>query len=374
MVVYQSRLQRCCRMATLLLAVALSSNLALAQKSQRASDLALRDQAEAAKTLAELNQVLNHIAALQERDPSEQLAKYLTKLKAWVVHRRGEAFVKKAAAANQQGDAKLGRRFDAQAMKDFDTAIKLDPDRSKSYHHRGVCFALTGRFKEALRDFSKTIELRPDYANAWSNRGEVRYEMGEFAKAIADYEQAIRLAPDDAGFVTSRGHAYFQLRRFDLALDDYNRAVKLESENAEYFSNRGEAYRSLGQWEQAARDFRQAIELDNKYGRAFQSAAWLMATCPDERFRDSRLAVLSARKALELDGDQDYVYLDTLAAAFATAGQFDQARETISRAIRLTPSDNVGPLKHRLELYKIGKPYRQKPGRLASRKDGTPIR
>ena len=319
----------------------------------------LYQQATAATTFEELNQILTQVDTLRSRATGPQLDKYLTNLQAWVLHRRGEAYVKQAAEANAAGQADISRQLDGKAMEDFDAAIKLDPQRWKSYHHRGVCFALAGQFEKALSDFTKTIELRPEYESAWFNRGEIHYEMGQFAKAVADYDEAIRRQANDAGFFTSRGHAYFQLRQFDKALDDYHRAVELDPRNPERITNRGDAFRSLGQWERAADDFRQAVNVDSRFGRAFQSAAWLMSTCPDEQYRHPDLALRAAQRAVELDGDQDYIYLDTLAAAFANRGQFDKAQEVIRRAIQLAPAENAGPLKHRLALYRSGKPFRQ---------------
>ena len=84
-----------------------------------------------------------------------------------------------------------------------------------------------------------------------------------------------------------------------------------------------------------------------------------MSTCPDEQYRHPDLAVRAAQKAVELDGDQDYIYLDTLAAALANRSQFDKAQEVMRRAIQLAPPENAGPLKHRLDLYRRGQPFRQ---------------
>jgi tetratricopeptide (TPR) repeat protein len=178
---------------------------------------------------------------------------------------------------------------------------------------------------------------------------------------VDDYSEAIRLEPKDAGFHTGRGHALFQLRRFPSALADYDQAVALDPKNAEAHANRGDAHRSLGNWELAADDFRQAIELNINLGRAYQSAAWLMATCPDTRYRNPPLAVRAAEKALALDGNQDYIYLDTLAAAYASSGQFERAQETIRRAIQRAPAENLAPLKQRLSLYATQKPFHQEP-------------
>jgi tetratricopeptide (TPR) repeat protein len=319
----------------------------------------LYERATAAKTFAELNQVLTQADALRSQATSEKQQKYLHELQAWVLHRRGEAYVKQAADAVAAGHVDISHELDQQAMSDFDAAIKLDPQRWKSYHHRGVCYALAGDFEKALADFTKTIELRPEYASAWFNRGETHYELGQFAEAVADYTEAIRLQGNDAGHFTSRGHAYFQLRQFEKALADYHRAVELDPSDPQRVTNRGEAHRSLGHWAEAADDFRQAVNLDNACGRALQCAAWLMATCPDEQYRHPDLALRAAQKAIELDGDQDYIYLDSLAAALANRGQFDKAQGVIKRAILLAPPENAAPLKHRLELYRSGKPFRQ---------------
>ena len=325
-----------------------------AQQETDFSNKDLYQEATAAKTLRDMSRVIEKIETLRGSTTTESSQKYLVELQAWLLHRRGETYVQQAGEANAGGDARAGRQLDNQAMVDFDAAIKLDPKRWKSYHHRGVCYALSGKFAEALNDFTRTIELRPEYESAWFNRGEIYYEMGEFAKAVADYDEAIRRQPNDAGFYTSRGHAYFQLRRFEQALTNYDKAVGIEPKNAERYADRGNAFRSLGQWEKAAHDFRQAINLDNRFGRAFQSAAWLMATCPEEEYRNADLAIRAAEKSMELDGDRDYIYLDTLAAAFANNGEYGKAEETVRRALHLAPPDNAAPLQNRLELYRAG--------------------
>jgi tetratricopeptide (TPR) repeat protein len=210
-----------------------------------------------------------------------------------------------------------------------------------------------------MRDFNRVIELKPDYANAWFNRGEIRYDQGQHEEAAADYSQALRLNDKDAGAYACRGHAYFQLRQFQQALADYDQAVRLDGKSAEALANRADAYQSLGQWEQAAVDYRGSVELDQRLGRAYLGAAWLMATCPRDEIRNADLAIEAAKKAIELEGEQKHQHLDTLAAAYANAGLFDQAKATLEKAIRLAPEADAKRMRERLALYDAGKPYRQ---------------
>jgi serine/threonine-protein kinase len=68
--------------------------------------------------------------------------------------------------------------------------------------------------------------------------------------------------------------------------------------------------------------------------------------------------VASARQALALDGNGDYAYFDTLAAALANAGEFDDAKATQEKAIQIAPDAKASELSARLTLYKAGRPYR----------------
>lgn len=59
-------------------------------------------------------------------------------------------------------------------------------------------------------------------------------------------------------------------------------------------------------------------------------------------------------------GDR-HVALDTLAAAFANAGEFDQAISTLEQAIEMAPSELRGDYLTRIKLYEAGQPYRTQP-------------
>jgi len=50
-----------------------------------------------------------------------------------------------------------------EAIKDFDSAIKLKPDFAHAYHQRGLAKQALGRQKEADTDFAKAKEIDPDF-------------------------------------------------------------------------------------------------------------------------------------------------------------------------------------------------------------------
>jgi len=326
-----------------------------------------------AATLADYTEIIRVCEKAQSGALSPGLAAYVRELLAWTHNRRGEIYAEQGASLTKSGDEQEAAKIDARALSEFETAVGLNPDYWKAIHNRGVSYALLGKFTEAVKDFSRVLELKPEYANAWFNRGEIQFELANYAEALNDYGQAIRLKPDDYDAYVRRGHTHFQLRRFQEALADYGRAVELDADSAEALINRGDAYLALRQWREAATDYRQAIASDAGSGRAYQSAAWLMATCPDDGYRNNQLALQAAEKAIELDGRTDFKCLDTLAAAYANAGDFDRAKQTIAAAIKIAPRDHVDLMRRRLELYQQNQPYREG-AQIAERREPGAVR
>ncbi len=89
--------------------------------------------------------------------------------------------------------------------------------------------------------------------------------------------------------------------------------------------------------------------------------AWLLATCPDDKYRDAKRSVELATKACELTGWRQWNNLDTLAAAYAETGNFTEAVKWQEKALELVPGQRKPEIAHRLELYKSGTPYRNIP-------------
>jgi tetratricopeptide (TPR) repeat protein len=108
-------------------------------------------------------------------------------------------------------------------------------------------------------------------------------------------------------------------------------------------------------------------------GRALETAprnaplrnklAWMLATCPEASVRDGAKALEIARLLVEGPGRREPRYLDTLAAAYAEAGQFGKAVATAEEALALARSARQARLvlsvQSHLDAYRAGHAYRQ---------------
>src|SRR5262249_34598840 len=116
-----------------------------------------------------------------------------------------------------------------------------------------------------------------------------------------------------------------------------------------------------GNYERAMDDLRRALTLNPSCTDACRSLAWLEATCPNPKFQNARQAIAAAERAAQHSPPNDYLILDTLAAAQASAGQFNRAVEIQEQALANAPPELAPSLERRLALYREGRPFRSNP-------------
>ncbi len=111
--------------------------------------------------------------------------------------------------------------------------------------------------------------------------------------------------------------------------------------------------------------FSQKLKLED-LARLYNGYAWLLATTPDKEInaRREEEAIRYARLACNADTKPNSGYLDTLAAAYANAGQFDQAIESQNQAIACGKAEEMEELKAHLQLYQNKQPLRIAPQKL----------
>jgi tetratricopeptide (TPR) repeat protein len=98
-----------------------------------------------------------------------------------------------------------------------------------------------------------------------------------------------------------------------------------------------------------------SIELDPEYAPPRNALAWFLATADEKELRDGKRAVELALKACEFTEWKNPEYLDTLAAAYARVGDFDQAVKWQEKAVEGEKSSKRA-FQERLRSYRKRKP------------------
>ena len=137
------------------------------------------------------------------------------------------------------------------------------------------------------------------------------------------------------------------------------RLAWMQRPNPAAWGNAGGLYAERGHVDPAIAAYREALALDPSW--VYQTnLAWLLATRrasePEARVEAVALAEQAARAQRN-----DPEVLDTLAAAYAASGRFEEARRAAAAALELASaaerSQLAAGIERRLELYRMGRPF-----------------
>ncbi len=322
-----------------------------------------------------------------------------------------KGYIARGAARYQRGE------YD-KAIEDYDEALYLEPGCTRALNGRGLAWCAKGAYDKAVKDFDETIRLGPRYAArfyvlvmppilpwvqvvadrsqvvlALTGRGIAYHARRDYDRAIKDYDEAIRLDPQCAAALTNRGNTWVNKGNYDAAIRDCDEALRIEpkciqafvnrglahagkgdqdkaimdldqaarlgSEDARVFLYRGRAWCAKGDCGKAISDYERAIRLDPKCRAAYRCQAWLLSTCPQAKYRDGPRAVDAATRACELSGWSAAADWETLAAAYAECGRFDEAAKWQEKALQDAAHAKVTGEegRQRLQMYRDKRAY-----------------
>jgi tetratricopeptide (TPR) repeat protein len=264
----------------------------------------------------------------------------------------------------------VGRAQEAYRKKDYrravagyTAALEMRPDKKNASElllSRGNAYEWLGANQRALADYNEAIRLTPNDAEARGIRGDLLVTLDRPSDAVADLTEAIRKRPADIQAYSARGRAYLDLGQRDRARADFERVVRAPATTGVGYENRANANASLGNYRAAAADFAVAKRLLPGDVGVLNNSAWVKATCRDSSVRNGRAAVADATRACELTNWNDASTLDTLAAAYAEAGDFSRAIKFATQALSLS-HPRRGEMEQHLQLFRQGKPVREEP-------------
>jgi tetratricopeptide (TPR) repeat protein len=220
-----------------------------------------------------------------------------------------------------------------EALVHFREGVRLDPRHPDRHLHLGNALIQTGHVEEGLAAIARSLALDPEHAPAHQALGMFYLERGRLEQAGAHLERALALRPG-AVVRTHLGVLREKQGRLEEARRLYETAIREDPLRAAPHANLGALLARQGEERAAAQHLARAVELDPESDVACNNLAWLLATSSDPALRDPARALALAQTARASSGADDPGILDTLAAAQAAAGRFEEAERTAARAAR----------------------------------------
>ena len=279
--------------------------------------------------------------------------------------------------------------------------IAVCPGNHLAHNNLGRALLERGRFEEALPHFRRTMELRPDDSNlAAANYAEalIRLDRNEqaigflqsalaqrdprhpemnlllgfaflnvdrAAEAIPCLRQAVAAAPQQLGWRIELVRALYEAGQPEAAQEEIRRLQVLGFSQFRNFDGLASHYAALwrsGEILHAWHFFRNNLRRRPDDAALANNAAWCLATAENPPAPPAE-ALRLARRAEELAPGPHPGILDTLAAALAANGLFEEAEQTAQEALGLARQGQddqlAAQIPARLDTYRQRRPWRE---------------
>ena len=260
--------------------------------------------------------------------------------------------------------------------------------RATSLAQRAEQLGNDNQWRESAAAWQSASQLDPQNHNHLVGLAQAYVRLDRPEKAVQSYGAAIALHQNDVAAHYRLGMLLSRLNRLDNAIEHLRLAVRCHGPQhaktppdlarmlldlAIMLANAGRIDESIEACKRfvqiqplVASGWHRLAELLAKRGREVEAItleAWVLSTHPNDKVRNGPRAVELAVRACQLTDFKDLSALDSLAAAYAEIGRFDQARKWVDTLIALAEKHGHGALADRVArraaLYRNNQPYRQ---------------
>ena len=255
----------------------------------------------------------------------------------------------------------LGQLNDAVAH--YEKAVAINPADAEAQNNLGATLFGMGRADDAIAHYQKALEIRPDYAEASCNLANALIAKGDLDGAIARYTACLAAVPDQEEAQYNLAGALLRKGRTDEAIIQYLKVLAMHPESADAHANLGSALLAKNRIQDAMAEYTKALQISPENLPALSNLAWSLATSADPSLRNGSEAVRVAERAESVSSrsDKHPTVLRILAAAYAEAGRFGEAKETAQQALgeaeKQGDSSLSSSLQDEIALYELALPY-----------------
>ncbi len=136
----------------------------------------------------------------------------------------------------QRGDIFMARKMYREAVETY----REGPADSAVLHNKtGIAFHQMLQLNLAMKEYQQAIKLNPQYSEAINNLGAIYYGQKQYRRAIREYRKALVLTPLAASIHSNLGSAYFARKEYPKAALAYQKALEIDPEVFEHHNQYG---------------------------------------------------------------------------------------------------------------------------------------
>jgi tetratricopeptide (TPR) repeat protein len=179
---------------------------------------------------------------------------------------------KNAFAFAQRGEEYFNKGDLEGALLDFDNSIRISPNYSRAYFHKGALYNSMKDPIHAEQLFSVALNYDTLYPQinslqeyAYFNLSSVKLNLKKFEEAIILLKKGVNKYQENGSLHINLGLAYYNIAKYDSALYEYDKGINLEPNISSYYNNRGLTKYHLNDNKGAINDFNRALDLNPNF-------------------------------------------------------------------------------------------------------------
>jgi tetratricopeptide (TPR) repeat protein len=182
-----------------------------------------------------------------------------------------DAYPKKAVAAFKKGEEYEKQKKDEQAMKSFESAIKIAPEFYQAHNELGILYKRAGRVDDAETEFIKAHELNRTNIEPLLNLTSLYIDENKPERAVNASEEAVKANSRSAPAFLNLGIALYKAAQLDKAEAALKRALELAPKMATVRLMLANVYLKLHQYDNVMEQLNTYIA-ENPHGEQLQAA------------------------------------------------------------------------------------------------------
>jgi len=230
---------------------------------------------------------------------------------------------------------------DEEAIKEAERAIQLNPADSAAHLQLAIS-ARRSDTERAIAEARRAIELGRENSLAYQLLMNSLFESHRYNEATELGRDWLAVSAYDVSAHSALGVAMAENGDLASAAQHLGYVMLLRPELEQAHADLRRILLSLAKEPDGLQRLRDVAANAPDSPRMLDELAWLLATYPDSRSRDGSEAVGLAERACVLTERRIPALLDTLAAAYAEAGDFPRAISTVEEALNYAHSSGDG--------------------------------
>ena len=254
----------------------------------------------------------------------------------------------------QQGNSIAAKEY-------LNKALRINAAFEQAFSMLANILIEEGKGDEAIKHCRALAKQNPDIIGYAIRLGELLSKTGKPTEAIEYLKQLAQKHPHHAGVHFMLGVTLNRNNQQEKAIKSLQKSLDINEQFQPAYTILAQIFTVEGKRKEAIKLLQTGLKNLPESPVINNSLAWLLATSPEAELRNPEKAIELARLSCESANNLNPNYLDTLAAAQAAAGNFDEAVKSVSQAIEVaknrSPDTDLTHFQARLKLFQERKIY-----------------